>query len=71
MTANDSTYLALEIAGLRQLLAERDAEIERLKEENGALLFTYQQLETEWYAQQKLITELTATLQSLILASQL
>jgi hypothetical protein len=32
MTANDSTYLAMEIIGLRQLLAERDAQIERLQE---------------------------------------
>jgi hypothetical protein len=49
-----------------EALKARDAEIERLKEENGALLFTYQQLETEWYAQQKIITELTDGLQSVI-----
>jgi hypothetical protein len=37
MTPTGSTYFAMEIHGLRQLLAEKDAEIERLKAENNSL----------------------------------
>ena len=47
MTPTGSTYLAMEVQGLRQLLADKDAEIAQLKDTSGRSIQLHDELDAE------------------------